>query len=119
MELHVVACRFDPLDVARPQKKHAAARLDDETFERLWSGFEVVEEGEQLAFKIGVGTMLDTLAGARERVAEAVAVEGLEQVIEGVHVEGAKRIAIERGHENHKRHARGANRLDDVEAGSA
>ena len=50
---------------------------------------------------------------------EALAVERLQQVVERVDVERAQRVVIEGGDEDDERHARRADRLDDVEAGGA
>ena len=62
---------------------------------------------------------LELLAGADERLLEALAVEWLEQVVERVDVEGAQRVVIEGGHEDDERHARGADGLDDLESAGA
>ena len=89
VQLDVVAGGFDPVDLVGPHEEHAPAGLDHETFEALRVRLEVLHELEQPALEIAVGRTLQMLAGADERFVEALAIERLEQVVEGVDVEGA------------------------------
>ena len=59
---------------------------------------------------------LQLLLRAGEGLAEALAVERLEQVVDRVHVERAQRVAVVGGDEDDERHLVGADRVDHVEA---
>ena len=70
--------------------------LLDEADERV--EFEAAGAGERVAF--GLCCLLQAEAGALDRLQHAGFVEGLEQVVDGVDVEGAHRVLVEGGGED-------------------
>ena len=58
---------------------------------------------------------LDEPPRARERLLEALVVEGLHEVVDGGEVEGLERVLVVRGDEHRGRHVVGADGADDVE----
>ncbi len=100
-------------------KKTRPPDLIDEALEALCVRLQVLDQLEQAALELAVGRALELLAGPGERFVEALAVERLEQVVEGVDVERAQRVVIEGGDEDDERHPRRADGFDDVEAGGA
>ena len=59
---------------------------------------------------------LDVAPGVLQRLLEAVAAERLQQVVEGVDLEGLEGVLVVGGHEDHRRHLLGADLLDHAEA---
>src|SRR4051812_37675086 len=116
VELDVVAGSLDPVDFAGADEEDPAARLDDEAIGLGLGRPQVADNGGEAPLDLAVAVAIDLLAGARQRLAEALAVERLQQVVERVHVEGAQRVAVVGGDEDHERHLVDAHRLDDVEA---
>ncbi len=53
--------------------------------------------------------------GTRERLAKAIGIEGLEQVVDRLHLERAKRVAVERGDEHDRRRRLPRDRFEDAE----
>lgn len=72
-----------------------------------------------MLLQISFGTSVDLRARAGQRIAEAIAIEGLQKIIDRMDVERAERVAVERGHEDHERHAIGSDRVDHVEPRAA
>ncbi len=79
--------------------------------------FEQAEQGVEAGSEVTAGLgwdvrglllrevlLLDALAGAVERLEYAVAIEGLEQVIDRIHVEGAHGVLVECSGEDDLRH---------------
>ncbi len=60
--------------------------------------------------------LAESLARPAKSLPELPVVERLQNVVEGVQLEGAHRIAVEGGDEHHHRHPIGADLLDDREA---
>ncbi len=87
----------------------------DEALEALGRRFQVLHQFEQPPLEFAAGAAFDLLPGARDRLLEPIAVERLEQIVERVNVEGAQRVRVVGGDEDHERHARRADGLDDVE----
>ena len=81
-----------------------------------WSLAEVLDERQQPAAEVAGLVAFDLLAGALERVVEALAVERLQQVVERPDLERPQRVLIVGGDEDDERHALGADRLDHLEA---
>ena len=51
-----------------------------------------------------------------ERAVQPLAPDGLQQVVDGVHIERPHRVLVVRGHEDHHRHAVRADGVDNLEA---
>src|SRR6185503_372169 len=89
VDAHVVVGGVDPLDVIDAQEADPPRRAQRQAVERLLALSLVVGEGAaaQLA-------PLQLLAYAAEGGAEALLVERLEQVVDGVDVEGAQGVLL-------------------------
>ena len=107
---------FDPVDLVHPQEEQAAAGLDDEPIGARLIAAQVLDEGQQAAAEVAGFFAFDLPARALERVGEALAIEGLEDVVEGAHLEGLEGVLIVGGHEDDERHALAPDRFDDLEA---
>ena len=107
---HVVAGRLDPVDLVGAQEEDAAAGLHDQAIELRRLGLDVVDEREQAAAEIAGAAALERLARVLQRLAEALLAERLQQVVERVHLEGAQRVLVVGGDEDHRRHPLGADR---------
>ena len=76
---------------------------------------EILDEGQQPPAEVAGLVAFDLLARALQRLAEPLAVERLQQVVERAHLERPQRVLIVRGDEDHERHALAADRLDHLE----
>ena len=105
----IVGC-FDPIDLVRFDDDRFAAGRHEKTGAR---GRAVSEElGEPFVhFTAMVGA--SALRGALERGGETTLFHWLEQVVEGMHIEGPKRIAIVRGHEDDGRNGFRSQKLEE------
>ena len=115
VECEVDTGGFDPVDFRDVEEVGGAGGLDDEAIERTVGGEGLKELFEAGGQGVGVGI---TKAGeeALECGFEAFVTEGLEEVIEGVGVEGLDGVAVIGGDEDGKGHAGNANGVDDGEA---
>ena len=77
---------------------------------------EVFDQRQQPASEIAGFLALDLLACALQRLAEALAIERLEDVVERADLEGLERVLIVGGHEDDEWHPLAADGLDHVEA---
>ena len=119
MELDVVARRLDPVDFVGADEEHAAAGLDDEALQPVGGRLEILDELQKPALQIAARSAVHLLTGARDRLPETFAVEGLQQIVQRMDIERAQRVLVVGRHEDDQRHARGADGFDDVEAGRA
>src|ERR1044071_7186178 len=110
VELDVVVVGLDPVHVRRVDEDDAAARLDHEARQvaallsrRGDRGLFVraaPEEGAQALGQTLRLAQLDVRLRARERLAEPLVGEGLEQVVERVHLERLERVGVVGGDED-------------------
>src|SRR5204863_6732057 len=100
----------------RAEEEQASAGLDDESIGPRLIASEILDQRQQPAADLAAVLPLDLLARALERIAEAIAIERLQEVIERPHLEGAKRVLIVRRYEDDQRHLLGADGLNHLEA---
>jgi hypothetical protein len=134
VQAHVVARGVDPVDGGDVEPQRLAAGADRqhrrEPPGRLARGGErlgldlalsrqVGDQGHQLFALCGGLLLLPLGSDAIERAREALLVHRLQQVVEGVRLEGVDRESVERRHEHDHRHALLRHLLDDLDAGEA
>ena len=118
VQQRVVAVGLDPVDRGGEDEVDAIALADREAGQRPsrrrapGSSQQRAEPQSQLPLALEP----QPLAGAVERGDQPLVLEGLEQVIQGVALEGADRVAIVGGDEDHRGHHVRAQRLDHLEA---
>ena len=78
--------------------------------------FKSCSSASSLSLKPSPLSRLDRLARAIERLLEALLVERLQQVVDGVHLEGLQRVLVVRGHEDGDGQLAVAEALHDFEA---
>src|ERR1700687_1734249 len=89
--LHVVVVSFNPEDLRNPNEKDSTGVTDRQSVEG-WGQFLQLP-------------LTDSRLGALERSIKSLIIEGFEQVIGCRRIEGAKRMLIVRGDEDHGRGA--------------
>src|SRR2546429_181154 len=104
VDAHVVPLRVYPVDFAHGQERHLSARLDEQSIEvprasgpRRLPG---AEERRQLLGQLPQTAVAHLLLRALQRLSEALVGERLEEIVDGVHIEGAQRVLIEGRHEH-------------------
>ena len=116
VQADVVAGGFDPVDLVHPQEEQPSGRLDHQTVGARLIPAQVLDQGEQAPAQVAGFVALDLLARALQGLGEALAVERLEDVVEGADLEGLQGVLVVRGDEDHQRHALRPDRVDHVEA---
>src|SRR5919108_1740946 len=125
----VVASGLDPVDLFDRHHMHAPAALDEETVDgarlpRLrrflrrsgLHGTDLGQDRRQLAAECALSPLSDAPSCARERLGETLVVDGLEEVVERVGLEGPERVLTVRGDKDVDRHLLGPDHLHDAEA---
>ena len=87
MQADVVAGRLDPVDLVRAQEEQPPARLHDQPLGARLIAPQVLDQRQQPAAEVAGLVALDLLAGALQRLGEALAVERLQQVVERADLE--------------------------------
>src|SRR5947199_317851 len=88
----VVALGLDPVDLVRVEEEDAAPRLHDEPLAVARRLAHLFEEGEYARVHARAAVAPDLAFGALDGGLEALAVEGLQQVVERVELEGANGV---------------------------
>ena len=95
---------------------HASGSAHHQPLDVARAALEVVEQRQELLARLAAAPRRQVLAGALDGAVEAVAVEGLEQVVHGVDFEGAQRVLVVGGDEHHRREIADPQLLDHAEA---
>src|SRR5262245_15386586 len=112
----VVVRGFDPVDVDEIDHDYAVAQPDRQSAqEPLAAAGEIVEEVEHARIEHCPAVLRDAGSRTLQRLRKFFSTHRLEQKVEGVHLESAQCVAIERRHENDGRQAIAADRLEHVE----
>src|SRR5262245_25176509 len=72
VQTHIVARRFNPIELVGPQEEHAAARLHHQPIELLRLGLQVLDERQQAAAEVAGATPLEMLAGVLQRLLKTI-----------------------------------------------
>src|SRR5262249_24092756 len=115
MDLHVVACGFDPIDVRGAHEFDAARVLDRDLAGIPAPPVQLLEQFAHAALEITV-LAPDERTRLFERLAEPRTVEWLEQIIERVYFERPQGVVIVRRDEDQLRPARRVERFEHLEA---
>lgn len=116
VEADVVIGGFDPIDFVHAEEEDASFGFDDEAVGGPVFGAEVGEQvGEVLVEGFGLAGA-DAIEGALEGGLEALAVEGFEEVIDGVDFEGFEGEAVVGGDEDDDGEGVEVEGLEDGEA---
>src|SRR3569832_40030 len=94
VDAHIVSFRLDAVHVLHVEEENAAAVLDHESLEMTRSTLLLFEEGEYVPIAFPGLIQFDLLLDSVPRSVEALVIERLEQVIEGMHLKGAHGILI-------------------------
>src|SRR5688500_1169973 len=115
MHTHVIAGSFEPLDFAEWQEKDAPGITHDQTIGRgtLWYVREEIAEAVLKLIRIARTVVPPDAIHGR---GEPFAIERLEQIIDGIHFEGADRELVVRGYEYHDRQALERKRFQHLKA---
>ena len=80
-------------------------------------GTEILDEREQPPAEVARFLLLDVVPRAAERLAEAIAVERLQQIVERAHLERPERVlVVSRDEDDHAASSRRRSPLNDLEA---
>src|SRR4051794_633490 len=94
VQAQVVAGGLDPVNLFHLEEENTSARLDDQPLQMLAPRPDVAQEGEQLLARLGALIAADVGLGSFEGPGKAVAIEGFQQVVEGLHLEGTQGVAV-------------------------
>ena len=100
----VVPRGLDPVDLFGAQEEQPPGRLDDEPLEVALGCLQVLEQGEQPLARRRRASGLHGLARPVQGLLEALLVEGLEQVVHRVDLEGLEGVLVVGRDEDDDRH---------------
>src|SRR6185369_15523084 len=115
-DAYVISLRLDALHIVHANKEHAPAILDHEPLEMSWSTLQLCQQCEYVTIALAALIEFDLLLHAMPGGVEALVIEGLEQVVEGVHLEGAYRVLIVSGDKDDVRSRFAVERFQHFEA---
>ena len=114
MEARIVSFGLDPVDVGDGDELNAAANGDGEALQIV--GREAVcEQREEFSGGLLILASLASIAGPGDGARQPIGSEGLEEVVDGVGVEGADRVVIVGGDEDGDGHLFDSNGFEDLE----
>ncbi len=117
MEAEVVPVRLDPIDLRHLEERHPPTGANQDAFQSTAFRAQVGQRGEDLLTEACVGAAApQRRLGARQAVAEALRVERLEKVVEGVHGERLEGVLLVGSDEDDRRQVVGAKRFEHAEA---
>jgi hypothetical protein len=96
----VVVRGLDPVHVLDLQHRHPAVVLHEQSVGVLLTGSELRQDGVEPLIERLRASLAEPRPSATERDSKTVLVEGLEQVVHGVHIERANRVLVVGGHEH-------------------
>src|SRR6266581_371047 len=103
MQADVIALRLDPVNFIGSKKNDPAGIPDRQPVPRLTAGAQLFQQRAESSLAGRGGALGELSSGAPDRLAQAVVLEGLEQVVERADFEGADGVLIESGHEHYQR----------------
>jgi hypothetical protein len=116
VQAYVVALGLDPVDLLRPDEDAAVARGHHQPLQVAAPPAHLLQQRPQPAVQVASRLLADPLARAVQRRLEALVVEGLQQVVQRLRLEGAQGELVVGGDEDHYGHTAGADRPEHVEA---
>src|SRR5262245_54176206 len=94
VDLHVVARGFDPVDFVSGEESDAACVADDDAIELGAVTTKGLEQTHDLLAEVPVGAAEHVLPRPSKCLLKPGSIEGLEQVIERVHLKGLERVFV-------------------------
>jgi hypothetical protein len=116
VESSVVSFCADPVDIGDLDEENAATHGDGETLGIVGLRATAVEQREETLGCVLVLAASASIAGSAKSAGEAIGLEGLEEIVDGVGVEGLESVFVICGDEDGDGHLVGADGFDDTEA---
>jgi hypothetical protein len=116
VKMDVDARGFDGVHLLRLHEENASLVADYETIELPAMGFHIFEKGHHLPDHFRLPTPRKNLPDVLQRLLEALPLDGLQEIVQGMDAESLEGILIKGGDENHQRHFIFAQFLQHFEA---
>ena len=100
MQADVIALRLDPVNLVGLKKNDAAGIPDCQPVPRLSPVVQLFQQRNEACLIGSVGALSELRPGVPDRLAQAVILERLEQIVERVDFKGADGVSIESRHEH-------------------